>query len=254
MSGRDPEHPPFLNAGNAGPFTLDGTRTYRVGRRRVALVDPGPDVERHVRALVDWVGDADEVRVLLTHGHGDHAGAARSVAAALGARIHGPATVDAVDHPLADGDAVETDQGALVAVHTPGHTPDHLCYHWPERAGLFAGDLLLGRGDTTWVADYPGCVADYLASLERIRTLTPAVIWPAHGPALTDVPAALLRFETHRRARIAQVADALEELPDASPSELLPIVYGGSLPPGMERAATLSLAALMDFVRGGREG
>jgi glyoxylase-like metal-dependent hydrolase (beta-lactamase superfamily II) len=242
--------PPFLNAGNAGPFTLDGTRAYRVGGKRAALLDPGPDVVDHVRALVAWMSDADEVVVVLTHGHGDHAAAAPAVAAALGVPIVGPATVAAVTSPLVDGDVVQTDLGELVAVHTPGHTPDHLCFHWPRGRALFAGDLLLGRGDTTWVADYPGCVADYLGSLQRVRDLGVDTIYPAHGPALVDAASALDRFEEHRLGRIRQVREALAADPEATPRQLLRVVYGESLPAAMEPAAIKSLEALVDHVRG----
>jgi len=243
-------HPPFLGAGNAGPFTLDGTRTYRVGHRRAALVDPGPNVEDHVRALVAWMADADEVVVLLTHGHDDHAAAAAAVASALGATVVGPATVAAVTSPVGDGGVVQTDLGKLVAVLTPGHTEDHLCFHWPRRRALFAGDLLLGHGDTTWVAEYPGCVADYLESLRRVRDLGVDVIYPAHGPALEDATAALDRFEGHRLNRIRQVQEALASDPNATAGELLRQVYGTSLPGAMEGAAIKSLEALLDHVRG----
>lgn len=242
-------HPPFLNAGNAGSFTLDGTRTYKVGHGNVVLLDPGPDVERHVRALVAWVADADEVKVLLTHGHGDHAAAAAHVAAELGCPVLGPAGVAAVDAVLENGATVDTDHGPLVAVSTPGHSAEHLCFHWPARRALFAGDLLLGRGDTTWVGEYPGCVADYLASLERVRALDLAVVYPAHGPALEDVEGVLHRYESHRRTRIAQVEDALAQRPDADVDELLEMVYGKALPPGTGQAARMSLQALMDYVR-----
>ena len=242
-------HPPYLNAGNAGAFTLDGTRTYKVGRGNAVLLDPGPDVEDHVRALVAWVADADEVKVVLTHGHGDHAAAAGRLAAELDCPVLGPQGVAAVDVVLQDGATVDTDHGLLVAVSTPGHAAEHLCFHWPARRALFAGDLLLGRGDTTWVGEYPGCVADYLASLERVRALAPSVIYPAHGPALEDVPAVVARYEAHRRDRIAQVEEALAQRPDADVEELLQMVYGRALPPGTGQAARMSLQALMDYVR-----
>ncbi len=221
-----------------------------MGRHEVALVDPGPDVGSHVRALVAWVGDADSVRILLTHAHGDHTGAARAVAGALGAPIHGPAELDLVDHPLADGETVDTDEGTLIAVSTPGHSRAHFCYLWPSRRALFAGDLLLGRGDTTWVAEYPGCVADYLASLQRLRDLDLDVVYPAHGPPLEEVPAALDRFEGHRRERILEVEEALRRDPDASARTLLTMIYGPDLPPRLEAAALQSLQALLDHVRG----
>jgi len=78
------------------------------------------------------------------------------------------------------------------------------------------------------------------------------VIYPAHGPPIADVPAALARYEAHRRERIAQVERALGEAPDASTEELLKSVYGPGLPPRVRVAARASLEALIDFVRGGR--
>jgi glyoxylase-like metal-dependent hydrolase (beta-lactamase superfamily II) len=242
-------HPPHLGAGNGSPFTLDGTRTYRVGEREVALVDPGPDVDAHVRALASWVEGAEAVRIVLTHGHHDHAGAARALSGMLGVPVLGPAGVPQVDVSLADGDEVPTDLGALVAVHTPGHSADHLSYYWPSRRALFVGDLMLGRGDTTWVGEYPGCVADYLASLRRVRALAPEILYPAHGPPIQDVPAALERYERHRRERIHQVETALADRPDATAEDLVRAVYGIELPSAVRQAATLSLQALVDHVR-----
>ncbi|MCG6986683.1 MAG: MBL fold metallo-hydrolase [Gemmatimonadetes bacterium] len=249
-----PAHPRFLGAGNAGPFTLDGTRTYRVGRKRAVLIDPGPAGDDHVRALVAWMADAHDATVLLTHGHDDHAAAAPALARALSAPVVGPLGVPGVTSPVADGDVVDTDEGELVAVHTPGHTADHLCYHWPARRAVFAGDLLLGRGDTTWVGDYRGCVADYLASLARVRALSVDTIYPAHGPPLENAAAALDRFEAHRLLRVRQVQEALAGRPGAGAPDLLGAIYGDALPPGTEKAALKSLEALLDHVRGSAEG
>jgi len=225
-----------------------------VGRKDLALIDPGPDVEDHVRALVTWVEDASSVRILLTHGHGDHTGAARAVAAALDAPIHGPPELDLVDHPLAEGDEIETDEGEIVAVDSPGHARRHYSYSWPSRAALFAGDLVLGRGDTTWVGEYPGCVSDYLASLARLRALELQVIYPAHGDPLEDVSEALGRFEAHRRARIREVEEALRQDPDASARGILESIYGRDLHPELEAAALRSVQALLDHVQSTSRG
>ena len=211
-------------------------------------------MESHVRALAVAVADAEKVRIVLTHGHGDHAGATRSLAAAIDAGVWGPVGIADVGHVLSDGDAVETDEGALVAVHTPGHTEEHLCFHWEARRALFAGDHLLGKGDTTWVAEYPGCVADYLASIGRLRGLDLDVIYPAHGPPLEDPVDALNRFEGHRRERIRQVEEAMSERPEADVDELLEIIYGDKLPPGMEGPASRSLGALAEYVRARNPG
>jgi len=244
-----------VRADNPGPFTLDGTRSHLVGRRRPALIDPGPDDSAHVAALVRAIGPADSVTVLLTHGHADHAGAvepllARLEHAGLPVDVAGAGASEA--RPLADREAVETDAGRVVAIPTPGHTPDHLAFHWPARRTLFAGDLVLGEGDTTWVAGYPECVADYLDSLARLRALDLDVILSAHGPPLPDPDAALERFAAHRRARIEQVRAARAAHPRASARDLVRVVYGDSVPEGLASAAEESVRASLDHLDGER--
>jgi glyoxylase-like metal-dependent hydrolase (beta-lactamase superfamily II) len=226
-----------------------------IGRRNAVVIDPGPDVDSHVRALASRLVDAERVTILLTHGHHDHAGAAEALARTVDAPVWGPRGLEShgvgpVHRTIAEGDEIDTDEGVLRVVHTPGHTREHLCFHWTSRKALFAGDLLLGEGDTTWVAEYPGCVADYLDSLTRVRALEVSVIYPAHGPALRDADAALDRFERHRRRRIEQVAEVLRAYPGAGLEELLDRVYGTGLPSGVRGAAIRSLGALVDFVRG----
>ncbi len=108
---------------------------------------------------------------------------------------------------------------------------------------------MLGKGDTTWVGAYSGCVSDYLASLARLRALELRVIYPAHGPPLDDPTDALNRFEKHRRDRIRQVRDVLRERPDAVLEDLMEAVYGTTLPSAVRRSAELSLAALLDYAR-----
>lgn len=236
-----------LLAPNPGPFTLQGTRTHLVGRDRVAVVDPGPSVASHLDALADALSGAATVRILLTHGHGDHAGAASALARRLDAPILGAGHPDA--RALKGGESVETDAGELVALHTPGHTADHLSFHWPERRALFCGDLLLGEGETTWIGEYPGCVADYLGSLERLRSLDLAVIHPAHGPAIEEVPATLDAYERHRRERIEQVRAVLRERPDADTGALVEEIYGSEIPAGLEEAAARSVEMIVHHLR-----
>lgn len=207
-------------------------------------------MHRHVRALEQALADAESVVIVLTHGHPDHAEAAPTLAAQVGAEIVGPEGLDVVDRALRNGDVVETDHGPIVAVHTPGHTVEHLSFHWPARNALFAGDMVLGEGDTTWVAEYPGCVADYLASIERLRALALSVLYPAHGAPLTDPADALDRYESHRMSRIRQVEGAMSAHPGADVEELLDIVYGATVPRAVRGAARMSLAALVEYVRG----
>lgn len=238
----------MVRASNPGPFTLDGTRTFLVGRREVAVIDPGPEDPAHRASLVEAVAEARTVVVLVTHAHGDHAGGAAALAQELDAPLRG---FGAGARPLADGESLRTDQGSLVALHTPGHARDHLALHWPRARAAFAGDLVLGEGDTTWVGEYPGSVGDYLASLERLRTLDLEVLYPAHGPPVRDVEGVLGRYESHRRERIAQVEGALREDPGASVEELVGRIYGDQVPQGLREAARRSLQAILHHLGAG---
>ena len=232
-----------LTANNPGLFTLDGTRTYVVGRAECAVIDPGPADDAHLAALLDLLAGAHRISVLLTHGHADHAAGAADLAERAGATVWGSGPGAS---PLAGGEAVSTDEGELVALATPGHTPDHLSFHWPAARAAFVGDLLLGRGDTTWVAEYPGCVRDYLESLDRLEALDLAVLHPAHGPDLTDPSADIARFREHRRERIRQVAHARARHPHGDLDVIVQDVYGGQIPSSMLGAARESVRAILD--------
>jgi glyoxylase-like metal-dependent hydrolase (beta-lactamase superfamily II) len=235
--------PRVLKAGNRGPFTLDGTRSFLVGKKQAVLIDPGPDVEEHVRVLSSALSEANELRILLTHGHGDHAGGAAALAKALGAPVYGPASTQF--SPLGEGDSIPTDEGELTALSTPGHTRDHLAFLWSRGNVLFAGDLLLGRGNTTWLGEYPGCVADYLASLDRVEALAPAVIYPAHGGPLRNPEATLRKFRDHRLERLQELKAIRAESPNADLDEMVSIIYGGKIPPRMAKAAHSSIEVML---------
>lgn len=250
--------PRVVKADNKGPFTLDGTRTFLVGRERVAVIDPGPDAEVHVRALLRALDGASEVRILLTHHHRDHAEAAPRLARLLGAPVLAfpslclpPSEAGSSPSPRA-GNEVSTDQGTLEVVETPGHTRDHLAFYWREAEALFVGDLVLGRGATTWVGEYAGCVADYLDSLREVRRLAPLVLYPSHGPRLTSPANALASFERHRLRRIDQVRRARKSHPGMGPEELVGVVYGNAVPPPLVKAARASVEMILHHLS--REG
>ena len=138
-----------------------------------------------------------------------------------------------------------------MAVDTPGHSADHLGFLWPRARALFAGDLMLGEGSTTWVGEYPGCVREYLASLGKVEALGPRVLYPAHGPPIEDVPGALAAYREHRFTRIEQAGQARRAYPTATPEQLVTRMYGDELPRRLRAAAALSIAAMLDYLAGG---
>ncbi|MGW8265218.1 MAG: MBL fold metallo-hydrolase [Longimicrobiales bacterium] len=237
------EEPRVVKAGNRGPFTLDGTRSFLVGRERAVVIDPGPNEEEHVRALSHALAGAFEIRILLTHGHGDHAGGAGPLARAFDAPVLGPPSAGFL--PLYEGDEIHTDEGDLVALSTPGHTRDHLAFFWPRTKALFAGDLILGRGATTWLGEYPGCVADYLMTLDRIEALEPEIIYPAHGPAVRDPRKTLAAFRDHRMERLRRVSELRRGMPEIAVEEVVRGVYGKDLSPRLVKAARASIEAMI---------
>ncbi|HEY0015762.1 MAG TPA: MBL fold metallo-hydrolase [Longimicrobium sp.] len=241
-------------APNPSPMTLDGTRTYVVGRERPVVVDPGPADAAHLDAIAAALDGRPPVAILLTHAHSDHAAATRPLAARTGAPVWmaagglGPKT-EIVTRWIEDGARVETDAGVLTAAATPGHAPEHVCFLWTEapaehERALLAGDMFMGGGDTTLVAPPEGDLTQYLASLDRLEALRPSIIHPAHGPPIADGMEAIRRYRAHRASRIDQVVRALRQ-GDAAPGELIDRIYGPELHPGLRGAAEGSLRAIL---------
>ncbi|HEX2091941.1 MAG TPA: MBL fold metallo-hydrolase [Longimicrobiaceae bacterium] len=251
----DPAGLRVLLAPNPSPMTLDGTRTYLVGRARPVVIDPGPALDEHLGAILEALGGVRPEAILLTHSHADHSGAAPALAKRSGApvlmargalRPRIPSA--AVDRWIDEGDQVETDAGTLQAIATPGHAPEHLSFFWGQGRALFVGDHLMGEGDTTLVAPPEGDLAMYLESLERVRRVDAGVLYPAHGPPIRDPEAAVERYLEHRLARIDQVRGTLREGGAATPAALVRRVYGPGLHPGLASAAEGSLRAILAYL------
>lgn len=238
-------------ADNPGPMTLDGTRSYLVGAGPAVLVDPGPAAGLEGR-LDRLVGDREVVEVALTHAHPDHAGGAREAARRAGAGLAASAaTLDRTGlagRALEDGDGLPADGGepALRAVATPGHSDDHLSYWWPAPRAIFTGDLVLGSG-SAMVGHPDGHMGRYLASLARLRSLEPAVLYPGHGDPVEEADARLAGYLEHRREREEQIRRAVED-GAASVGEVRRRVYG-ELPEGLAWAAEASIRAHLEHLR-----
>lgn len=192
-------------APNGGPLTGHGTNTYLVGVDEIVVIDPGPVDAAHVDAIVGCGGD--RIRwIALTHSHADHAAATTALAGRTGAEL--------LAYPaVGEGFELESTEFRLLAMHTPGHSPDHLCYLLEEERMLFTGDTVVDDdGPVVPIAPPDGDMAAYVASLERLgsRRLRLRTIAPGHG-RLIDDPAVKIAAELHDHLeREAAILVALE--------------------------------------------
>ena len=209
-------------ARNPGPMTYHGTNTWLVdGDDGLTVIDPGPDDAAHVAALVDAAGGR-VARILLTHTHPDHLGAAAALKAATGAPVMGwgrPWARDFMpDIALADGETV----GGLTALHTPGHASDHLCFVWRDGA-LFSGDHVMSW-NTSIVSPPDGDMAAYMDGLRLLLARVDRVYYGGHGPVLPDPQGLVRAMLVHRVGREAAVLGALGAKPLA-PMAIVEALY-----------------------------
>jgi len=228
-------------------MTLEGTNTYIVGARAPVVIDPGPDLGGHLECVLEAAGSPS--LVLLTHWHQDHAQGAQRLAAMAAAPL-GAFTGTAQDaEAIADGDRIRADEVTLVAMHTPGHAADHLCFLLDDERAVFTGDHVLGHG-TTVIAHPEGDMASYLDSLERIRAAAPVRLYPGHGPVVEDAAAVLDYYMRHRHEREAEVLAAIEA-GDGSITAMVRRIYA-AYDPALYGAAALSVRAHLEKLH--REG
>ena len=220
-------------ANNPHPMTYSGSGTHIVGRGKVALIDPGPDLPGHVDALLAATRGEEIGWLVCTHTHLDHSPAAALLKQRTGAQIVGcAALVLADDGPRADegfdtryapdavlenGEFLRGDGWTLEAVATPGHTSNHLCYALHEEKALFTGDHVMGWS-TTVVSPPDGDMADYMASLRRLTERDDHIYYPTHGRPI-DKPQAYARaLLAHRKLREGQILDCIGQGLDTIPA------------------------------------
>lgn len=226
-----------LVAPNPGPLTGPGTNTYLIGTREVVVLDPGPALPAHTAAIRAAIGAARVVAIALTHTHADHSAGVPAL------RRHHPAPVlgrlprdlahhalgGLASHTIDDGGGVDSDAGRLVAVATPGHASNHLCWHQPDLRWLYTGDHILGTTSPV-ILPPDGDMTEYLEALARLRQLDLAHLLPGHGPALAGPRQAIDALVQHRLAREARVLAALPAAAAATLDELLPVAYADVAP------------------------
>lgn len=249
-------------APNPSAYTLEGTNTWVVGGGPIDLgdagvpgppadptivIDPGPDDAAHLGEVARAAGER-VAAVLVTHDHPDHAPGAATFAQRVGAPLYAFRLAGA-EH-LRDGQVVSSGDLQVVAVHTPGHTSDHLAFHLPTEGALFAGDAVLGRG-TSFIDPPDGDLSQYLRTLRRMQELGARTIYPGHGPVVLDAPAKLQQYIDHRAEREQQVVGALSNGPRTI-EEMVSEIYAAYPPELRELAARSVLAHLLKLSMEGR--
>jgi glyoxylase-like metal-dependent hydrolase (beta-lactamase superfamily II) len=254
-------------ADNPGPFTFKGTVSYIVGRGKVAIIDPGPDDDRHIAALLEAVRGETVTHIFVTHTHRDHSPAVPKIKAATGAVVYaqGPhrlarplhigetrrldASADMDFHPdiaLPDGEIVRGDGWTLEAVATPGHTANHMAFALREAHLMFSGDHIMAWS-TTIVAPPDGAMSDYMASLDKLTRRSEPVYLPGHGGAVRAAPRFVEHYIRHRKGRESSILHRLAKGAADIPTMVRAIYIG--LDPRLIGAASLSvLAHLEDLV------
>lgn len=259
-----------VTANNPSPFTFHGTNSYLVGTDTLAVIDPGPEDEAHLKALLAAIGGRPVSHVFVSHTHRDHSPLARRLAEATGARVlaegpHRPArrlrigetnpldasadTDFSPDHALADGEVVAGDGWAIGTVLTPGHAANHAAFALEGTGILFSADHVMAWS-TSIVAPPDGAMADYMASLDRLAAREDGLYLPGHGGPVAK-PAGFVRaLRTHRRMREAAIVERLKA-GDRTIPDVVRAIYA-STDPRLFGAAGLSvLAHLEDLVARG---
>jgi glyoxylase-like metal-dependent hydrolase (beta-lactamase superfamily II) len=249
-----------LLAPNPSPYTEAGTQVHLIGTDEVAVLDPGPDEPEHLRALTEAIGGRRVAAILITHTHRDHSPAANSLRETTGAPVVGCAPLpleglgegaeafdpsDAPDRVLGDGEEIEVDGRRIVALHTPGHTSNHLCFADEARGALFSGDHVMGWS-TSVIIPPDGSMGAYLRSLDKLRQRRDRIYYPAHGAPVTDPQRLVRGMINHRVQRERQILHRLKS-GDRTITEIVAAAYP-ALDPRLAPAAGASVwAHLVDL-------
>jgi len=248
-------------ANNPGPFTFHGTGTYILGTGNVAVIDPGPDDEEHIGAILAALDGETISHILVTHTHMDHSPGCRPLQALTGAPTyaygpHGAGKLEqgvqveeggdmdfAPDHLVKHGHIIQGGDWTVECVYTPGHTSNHMCFALQEQKALFTGDHVMGWS-TSIISPPDGDMTAYMQSLELLLERDDAVYWPTHGPSIIDPKTHVRAYIAHRIEREEQILKCIDE-GTHSIRDMVPLMYRDT-PEFMYPAAARSVLAAME--------
>jgi glyoxylase-like metal-dependent hydrolase (beta-lactamase superfamily II) len=230
---------------NPGPMTDEGTNTYLIGEASVVVLDPGADRDEHCAAILSAMTSRSAYAIIPTHAHPDHWPLAPRLAVELGAPTWGfkPHFSFTPTRSISDRHILQDEGWTLQAIQTPGHSSDHMCYYLREEKALFTGDHVMGWATT--VLPHPDAnLNDYMASLERLRSIPMDIIYPAHGMPIQQPKQRIEELIAHRRMRSEQILESLRRGAGTVP-EIVAQVYK-DVDAGLHPVAQSSVLAHLD--------
>ncbi len=232
---------------------LESSNVYFAGKDEIVLIDAGyPTQESIDIILTSWreLGCPVIKAILITHAHIDHIGAINAIKRETGAPVlaHRLETepfkemfpMEQLDIIPDEGDEIDVNEIKLRVLHMPGHTAGHLCFFDESSGALFTGDTVIGN-DYAVIVPPNGDMSDYMNSLNRIKTLSPRIILPGHGPVINDPKNRIDEYIVHRNLREIQILMLLEAGPKSIP-DLSEEIYADLLP-GLRIAGRLQIYA-----------
>ncbi len=207
------------------------------------LVDAGRDPDGDAEAILNFWSELGEPRmrgIILTHAHPDHIGAAER----LRDEWHVPVSMHPAeqvilerlgtsfepDISLSDGQEIDTPMGTATVLHTPGHSPGHICLHFEGSGLLISGDQVITNG-TVYVGEPFGNMTEYMQSMRRLLDLRISTLAPGHGPVISNGWQRVLDMHEYRFRREGEIIMALRN-GAASSTDIARILYSSrDIPP-----------------------
>ncbi|AZN98669.1 MBL fold metallo-hydrolase [Mesorhizobium sp. M9A.F.Ca.ET.002.03.1.2] len=259
-----------VTAPNPSPFTFHGTNSYIVGRKTLAVIDPGPDDDAHLKTLLEVIGDRPVSHIFVSHTHRDHSPLAARLKQRTGAIVlaEGPhrsarrlhigevnpldASADTAFNPdiaLLDDTVVDGDGWAVRTVLTPGHAANHAAFALEGTGVLFSADHVMAWS-TSIVAPPDGAMADYMISLDRLIERGDRLLLPGHGGPVTAPRSFMRGLKSHRKMRERAILERIRS-GDRTIKDMVEAIYRDT-DPRLHGAAGLSvLSHLEDLVMRG---